>query len=419
MKSALGIVIAAALLAWPWQAGAVSQWSRKYNEPCSTCHTIFPRVNYYGERYLRNGYQKPDAEEGDGDKVGKKPLGDKLVIGKVEDWLGARLNVTPIAAKTNAITVNGEKRTQTTLGNPNWLQLFVSGTIYKDVSIFIENEFTGSAFKFNWYYLGFHNLAGDLANVQIGNISPLLFASYQNRLPVFPMVRNEAMRIKGSALAGTGAGASADALDTSSARPGIQYYGEAAPLVWWAGISPGSKGSDVNQFLNYWVGTRFEIVEDWESAFEGSSVSLFYQGGTDTTATANPQLTNDYVRISPSLNVRMGKLDVQAGYVYGRDDNITLTAVPTRGRFDGWTALVAYVGDSSWVPGIQWDVTDIEEPAPVTDKYVEMNRVTPNLTYMLRENLRVTAYFAVDMLKDSPTHPDEQHEFILNIRTMF
>jgi hypothetical protein len=445
----LGLLIGCMLVAWPWEAGAVAQWARKYNEPCSSCHNIFPRPNYYGERYLRNGYQKPDSKEGDGDKVGKKKIGDELVLGKVEDWFGARLNVSPLKAKTNAITVDGDKRTQYGGGNPEWLQLFVAGSVFKDVSIYIESEFTSGAFKFNWYYLGFHNLAGDLVNFQIGNVSPLLFASYQNRLPLFPMVRNEAMRLRSSVL---GAGATApaedptppvagdstvdkvvsDGLDTSSARPGIQYYGEAGPAVWWVGVSPGSSAADVNQFLNYWAGARFEIIEDWESALEGSSVSLHYAWGTDartpgfctaTTCTgsgttAGTQIENNYFRIVPSINVRLGDFDFQAGYIYGEDDNIRLAAVPAKGRFDGWTTVLAYVGDSRWVPGLQWDVTDIEKPTP-SGTYLEMNRLTPTLTYLIRENMRVTAYAAFDLLEDSPAHPAEQHEFIVNIRAMF
>jgi hypothetical protein len=430
----LAIVSFCALALWPWEAGAVSQFSRKYSEPCSTCHSIFPRVNYYGERYLRNGYQKPDSEEGDGDRIGKKQIGDELVLGKVEDWLGARLNVSPFKAKTNAITVNGEPETQYTVGNPEWLQFFVAGSIYKDVSIFIESEFTNSAFKFNWYYLGFHNLAGDAVNFQVGNVSPLLFASYQNRLPLFPMVRNEAMRIKSSYGYGTPTEAVGtqsqniksqpeDALDTSSARPGIQYYGEGGPIVWWAGVSPGKSSADVNNLLHYWAGLRFEVVEDRESALEGSSVSIHYQRGTDARNSSSVQIKNDYSRLVPSLNLRLGGLDLQAGYVLGKEDNTTLAAVPAKGEFDGYTVLAAYVGDSRWIPGIEWDVTREKIAFPLATGAnkgfpTEMKRLTPNLTYMIRENMRVTAYAAIDLL-DTPAHPDAQHEFIINLRAMF
>src|SRR3990172_8155644 len=45
------------------EAGAVSQWSRKYQVACAVCHTVVPRINYYGERFMRNGYQLPDTRD--------------------------------------------------------------------------------------------------------------------------------------------------------------------------------------------------------------------------------------------------------------------------------------------------------------------------------------------------------------------
>ena len=47
---------------------ATAQWSRKYKTPCTTCHTVFPRLNWYGEQFKWNGYQDPDQDEADGDE---------------------------------------------------------------------------------------------------------------------------------------------------------------------------------------------------------------------------------------------------------------------------------------------------------------------------------------------------------------
>ncbi len=404
-------------LFWPREAGAVSQFSREYGEPCSTCHSIFPRLNYYGERFLRNGYQNPDEAEGDGDTVGMKALGEggRLTLGKVENWLGARLNITPLRIQTNSLDIesNDSKETKLTIGNPNWLQLFVAGSLFKNVSIFIENEFLKDGFEFNWYYLGFHNLVGNYVNFQVGNVSPLIFSSFPNRLPLFPALKDEAMRLKASD------GAGEDSLDVSSARPGINYYGEKGPAVWWAGISPGSSGADVNNFLNYWVGARLEVPEALESRLEGSSVSLHYAWGTDTKDTATAQERNDYWRLVPSVNVRYGEnVDVQGTYIYGKDDNVTLattSSAATEGKFQGWTLLGAYV-KYPWVPGIEWDRTTPTDNFKGTEA---LNRVTPNLTYQIRENMRLTFYAKLDVLGDSTSHPEKQHDFELNLRAMF
>ncbi len=58
-------------------ASAITQWSRKYKVQCSLCHTVVPRINYYGERFMRNGYQMPDTQ--DGDETGKIHSGNVVV----------------------------------------------------------------------------------------------------------------------------------------------------------------------------------------------------------------------------------------------------------------------------------------------------------------------------------------------------
>ena len=72
---------------------AISQWSRKYKVSCTTCHTVFPRLNWYGEQFKWNGYQDPDKDEPDGDETGKTRLNDRVVldqVGKPSDFRDSR-----------------------------------------------------------------------------------------------------------------------------------------------------------------------------------------------------------------------------------------------------------------------------------------------------------------------------------------
>lgn len=43
-------------------AGAVPVFARKYGFDCTMCHSNFPRLNDFGSRYRRNGYQIPGGE---------------------------------------------------------------------------------------------------------------------------------------------------------------------------------------------------------------------------------------------------------------------------------------------------------------------------------------------------------------------
>ena len=56
------LFIAGLFLVLPRDAGAVSQWARKYEVDCTMCHTAFPRLTHFGERFMRNGFQWPDDE---------------------------------------------------------------------------------------------------------------------------------------------------------------------------------------------------------------------------------------------------------------------------------------------------------------------------------------------------------------------
>lgn len=58
----IGIV---AFLSLPLCSEAVPVFARKYGYQCTMCHSTFPRLNDYGERYRQNGYQLPGRESED------------------------------------------------------------------------------------------------------------------------------------------------------------------------------------------------------------------------------------------------------------------------------------------------------------------------------------------------------------------
>lgn len=44
-------------------AHAIPAWSRKYRTSCSTCHVVYPKLNYFGKAFRNNGYRFPGALE--------------------------------------------------------------------------------------------------------------------------------------------------------------------------------------------------------------------------------------------------------------------------------------------------------------------------------------------------------------------
>ena len=66
----VGLAVAASV-AMPSTASAIPAFARKYGTSCTTCHSIYPRLNPFGEAFRRNGFRFPGA---DADFVKQEPL---------------------------------------------------------------------------------------------------------------------------------------------------------------------------------------------------------------------------------------------------------------------------------------------------------------------------------------------------------
>ncbi len=58
----LRIILAAAALSLSAPAHAIPAFARKYGTSCLTCHTVYPKLNPFGEAFRRNGYRFPGID---------------------------------------------------------------------------------------------------------------------------------------------------------------------------------------------------------------------------------------------------------------------------------------------------------------------------------------------------------------------
>lgn len=387
-------------------ASAVSQWSRKYKVECNTCHIAFPRLNYFGVQFMRNGFQWP-GEPPDGDETGKEELSEDLFIDTVGNWLGARISLTPLKYKTNDRVRNGKLDDSFNLGNSNWLQFFVAGSIFKNVAVFIEQEFENDSAKFNWFHLTFTNLLGTYANLQVGKLSPVEFTSFSDRLRIWE--KSNVLNIKSSG------GDGENSVNVRSPRPGIQYYGYKGPLVWYAGVDNGKDANDTDKDKNVWGGLRLEVPETVNSRFLGSSVSYHYYNGRDTkgglgAGASTSQIQNDFIRHTVAGNIRYREnFDFMAVYQFGRDDNYFLTAPRRKAKFNGYTLIGAY-RDEDW-----WYVLQFDQIYSNQVKEIEVATLSPSVWYFLRDNFKA----GITARLDVQGHDPETHEVAFELRTMF
>lgn len=398
-------------------AWALSQWSRKYGVSCTACHSAFPRLNAYGDAFMQNGYQLPGSEDGATDA--KVKIDDNLTLNQLPDIFGIRLSFTPVDYKTESLkNADGDYDSKLTLGNSDWVQMFVGGTIMKNVSVFLEAELLTDEVELNWFHMGFHNLAGlgSYANIRVGRLSAFNWHAMTGRLRAIPPVKNQIFGYTSSS--GKGDDSVAIATDT----PAIEYYGYNNYLLWAVGVQSGVKTSDVNDEKNLYATLKHFLIR--KGAFEGTAISVGGLVGTDTklygastnssaAVTGPGEAANDFWRAGPALNIRYGdNTDFQVAYFVGNDENWTLVLpgnAETSVDFEGLSAILGRWLNKSWWGAVQYDWIDSDDDAS------DYEKATLSIYFFPRENLRIGAIGRADMDDTG----QEVNEAIVSIRTMF
>lgn len=379
---------------------ATSQWSRKYEVGCTMCHTSFPKLNQYGEQFMRNGYQVPGSEDGDEEK---KVISDNLVIDELGNFFGVRLNFTPVEFKTNHLEKNGEKTTSFRIGKPNWIQFFTAGSIYKNVSIFIETPIETESKKAysKWFRLGFHNLLGtSLLNARVGNTSPLEWTAASGRLRMIPPLKLQIL----SGVKSSG-GKGEDSIPLAPATPAITLYGYQGPVLYEVGIGSGAILTDPNNHKNYWGTLRLETDN-------GSAVSFHITRGYDTADTATDQKVNNFIRLNPAIIVRWKELEFMTTVIYGEDDNWTLVKTnPKKNSFWGESLHLGYIFSPKWYGILQYDRVDSDD-----DATLNYSAISSSIWYHTRQNMKLGLTAQQDLESDSDK---QKSAYMVTIRTMF
>ncbi|MFQ5672547.1 MAG: hypothetical protein ACE5G9_05590 [Nitrospinales bacterium] len=389
-------------------AQALAQWARKYGVKCSTCHTVFPRLNFFGEKFMRNAYQWP-GEAPDGDKTGKEELSEDLFIDKVSHWFGARIQITPFEYKTNSVTQNGKTQDSFNVGKTKELNFFVGGTLFKNMGLFIEQTFTDDASEIEWFNLKYANIFNTtLVNFQVGRLSPVDFTPYADRLRIFQ--KSDILNVKSSN------GLGENSVNIRSPRPGVQYYGYKGPFLWYAGLDNGKDASDTDRKKNFWAGARAYLPKIGGDRFEGSSVAFHYYDGTDTASSVASQIENDFRRYTISGNLRFNtqkserNFDLLFAYQFAQDENFDLNPTSSiQKEFQGLTVTGAYLRDN-WFYVLQYDQITSDDILALG-----LNKISPSIWYLARNNFKVGLTGRVDVSGAIQT----KSEFKMEIRSMF
>ena len=56
------LIVGLATFSFPRTASAIPAFARKYGTSCTTCHTVYPKLNPFGEAFRRNGFRFPGTD---------------------------------------------------------------------------------------------------------------------------------------------------------------------------------------------------------------------------------------------------------------------------------------------------------------------------------------------------------------------
>ena len=324
-------------------AKAIPAFARKYQTSCSTCHTIFPQLNPFGEAFRINGYQFPNDDD---EKIKEKPveLGSEAYKRVFPDavWPSSIPGSSPISFRGETAyqiaTANGATTSQFMIPS---LQVLGAGTFGKDISIWagatLFND--GKVGNLDNFFIKFDNLFTNFLPdkalyFRVGQFIPEMvpFATHHRGLTVTPYAINtynpDDPIMRGMFMA--------EHHHTGVVPYGIETFqigAEASGVLasrfrYVAGmLNGGGTEDDVNSSRDYYGrlaykfgglaydGTSKDSIENnGETSF---AFGIFgYKGiGTDTT-------TNDYnfYRIGTDFNLTLKNLSFIGGIINGKDN---------------------------------------------------------------------------------------------------
>ncbi len=361
-----GSVLAiAALMLSSAAAEGVPAFARKYQTSCQTCHTMFPKLNAFGEAFRLKGYRMPGETE---DMVKEKPVSlgapayKRLWPRAV--WPGEIASAVPLAVNVKMAVVNSSTLnpdgTVTSIKNdfqfPQEANIFGAGTLGDHISYlgevtFAENPDGSSSVELEHARLQFDSPFGreDLIHIRIGKFAPNLADGFQEMWISTDAAIDSVFAYNPIGLRG-GVGLAGDISPQPISLPdrvrGIEGYGIINHRVLWVagvanGISPGSNGQfDGNNSKDFYarldykfggmgldgdMGGREAPAENWRDdsvrvgvfVYRGDGSGINYPVPFDD-STVNLQDAH-FLRTGVYASAYFRDLNVFGAYVHGSD----------------------------------------------------------------------------------------------------
>ncbi len=357
-------------------ANATPAFSRSTGAECQKCHTAsFPRLNWMGERYMRNGFALPSEGELD---LGVFPEEKQKAKGKKLKNLVLQ-DVGDIFSVRGAFVAydRTENNPETSIGSPSKFYLFASGQIAENVPLWAEGEVSSDTgeFEVHNYFIGRTNINNStLINVRMGGFTPTEWTSVSDQKRSLDSANSHPGAYRGKA-------GHTQVAEGFGSKTGVEYYGYNDSFFWALGYGDGTnrdaKNPAESKDKNLWIVGRYDFLT-------GSSVSLLYYNAGDGNGNGS-----DLTAYVLSGNYRIGnKLDVRAQY--SQDDSGGNGN--TRGDVSGYSVQVDYQYAEHWMCIARYDTTDNGLSARAKE-----TQATVAAVWVPYQNVKMTASYTAEL----------------------
>jgi hypothetical protein len=422
-------------LLFPGKAAAIPSFARKYETTCTTCHTVYPMLNSFGEAFRRNGYRFPSQDgstDSDVTPAPSIPLGQPEYAKEFPNavWPGKIMQAVPLSVWVNGgVSVNLPKSdAHAAEGNTfAWnnllaeMHVFGAGAFDDRVTYFTQLTFARDGIDLETAYLLWNDVLGKdvhALNLWVGRLMNPSITSFGGHSSYINDMATPAVSVaglynpSGTFILGQG---HSDGVEAN----GILGHRVDWSVGWLASLPlPGLKVPNSEDLYAH-VGVKFggmsldgegpggmtvaNVKRPWEEtsltldAFGYHALNVVDSGtGVITGAMAAPAPQRNAVNaLGATMRVNVGSLILNAGLQFeshahpypGTAGTASMEGTPDPSAGKGYTQFneLDYVVFPWFVPGVRTELTHIG----MTDSSASLLRILPGIAMLIRANIKV------------------------------
>jgi hypothetical protein len=411
--------IVAVLLVSARSALGVPAFARKYGTSCQTCHTVYPKLNPFGEAYRRNGYLFPGVDS-DYVKQETVPLGQDANKKEFPNsvWPGTLPGGAPLALGFNGQAVfHPDKKSSGAVSdnqagvNLNDLvaegHLWAAGSLDDHITFFGELTTASGSTELELANVRFNNLiaAPHALDIAVGKFTPTLssFAPHSSYISDTAITPLSVTALYGS---------TSDSWSVGNNYNGVELNGTVqGRLDYSVGANAGSN-VDVRSVGDYYAhlgykfgGVRLDAekgsaVRDAKKPWAETALTLdaFYYRSSSRFAASDASIWDDVASaVGGGIRAQWNSLELDAGVYQERHDQ-------AQGEAGRVVALAQYTELSyvvyPWlVPAVRVEYLKLSPDggATVTDL-----RMIAGVAALIRPNLKLTLAAQMEKANGAP-----------------